>query len=59
MQRTWDTESKVTPVITGTTGAISKLFIKYPSDIPGNHDVKELHTTHILCTAHILRRVPC
>ena len=26
------------------------------SDIPGNHDVKELQKTAILGTAHILRR---
>ena len=27
------------------------------SDIPGNHDVKELQKTAILGTAHILRKV--
>ena len=27
------------------------------SDIPGNHDVKELQKTSILGTAHILRKV--
>ena len=36
---------------------ISKSFRKYVSDIPGNHDVKELQKTAILGTAHILRRV--
>ena len=32
-------------------------FRKYVSDIPGNHDVKELQKTAILGTAHILRKV--
>ena len=45
------------PVITGVPGTISKSFRKYMSDIPGNHDVKELHKTAILGTAHILRKV--
>jgi len=45
------------PVIIGATGTISKSFRKYVSDIPGNHDVKELQKTAILGTAHILGKV--
>ena len=45
------------PVIIGGTGTISKLFRKYVSNIPGNHEVKELQKTVILGTAHILRKV--
>jgi hypothetical protein len=30
---------------------------KYVSNIPGNHEVKELQKTAILGTAHILRKV--
>ena len=48
---------RVIPVIIGATGTISKSFRKYVSDIPGNHDVKELQKTTILGTAHILRKV--
>ena len=44
-------------IIIGATGTISKLFRKYVSDIPGNHDVKELQKTAILGTTHILRKV--
>jgi hypothetical protein len=47
----------VIPVIIGETGTISKSFRKYVSNIPGNHDVKELQKTAILGTAHILRNV--
>ena len=44
-------------IVTGATGAISKTFRKYVSNIPGNHEVKELQKTAILGTAHILRKV--
>jgi hypothetical protein len=47
----------VIPVIIGATGTISKSFRNYVSNIPGNHEVKELQKTAILGTAHILRKV--
>ena len=50
-------KTKVIPVIIGATGTISKSFRKYVSNIPGNHEVKELQKTTILGTAHILRKV--
>jgi len=57
IQRMWNIKSKVTPVIIGATGTISKSFRKYVSNIPGNHEVKELQKTAILGTAHILQKV--
>jgi hypothetical protein len=54
IQRMWNVKTKVIPVIIGTTGTISKSFRKYVSNIPGNHEVKELQKT---ATAHILRKV--
>ena len=57
IQRMWNVKTKVIPVIIGTTGTISKSFRKYVSNIPGNHEVKELQKTAILGTAHILRKV--
>jgi len=39
------------------TGTISKSFRRYVSNIPGNHEVKELQKAAILGTAHILRKV--
>ena len=45
------------PVIIGATGSISKSFIKYLSTIHVKHDIKELHKTAILDTAHVLREV--
>jgi len=38
----WSVKTKMIPVITGTTGTISKSFRKYASNIPGKHEVKEL-----------------
>ena len=54
IQRMWNVKTKV---IVGATGTISKTFRKYVSNIPGNHEVKELQKTAILGTAHILRKV--
>ena len=53
----WNVKTKVNPVIICGTGTISKSFRKYVSNIPGNHEVKELQKTAILVTAHILRQV--
>ena len=53
----WKVKTRVTPVIIGTTGTISKSLRKYISNIPGNHKVKELQKTAILGTAHILWKV--
>ena len=53
----WNVKTKVIPVIIGATGTISKSFRKYVSNIPGNHEVKELQKIAILGTAHILRKV--
>jgi hypothetical protein len=56
-QRMWNVKTKVTPVIIGATGTISKSFTKYLSSIPGKHDIKELQKTAILGTTHTLRKV--
>jgi hypothetical protein len=57
IQRIWNVKTKVTPVIIGATGTISKSFRKYLSSTPGKRDIKELQKTAILGTAHILRKV--
>jgi hypothetical protein len=48
----WRVKTKVTPVIIGATGTISKSLKKYLSTLPGKHDIKELQKTTILGTAH-------
>ena len=57
IQRMWNVKTKMIPVIIGATETISKSFLKYVSNIPGKHEVKELQKTAILGTAHILRKV--
>jgi hypothetical protein len=57
IQYTWNVKTKVTPVIIGATGTISKSFRKYLSSIPRRRNIKELQKTAILGTAHILRKV--
>jgi hypothetical protein len=50
-------KTKAILVIICRTYNISKSFRKYVSNIPGNHEVKEVQKTAILGTAHILRKV--
>jgi hypothetical protein len=57
IQRTWNVKTKVTPVIIGAPGTISKSFRKYLRSIPGKHGIKELQKTAILGTARVLREV--
>jgi hypothetical protein len=53
----WNIKTKVIPVVIGATKTISKLFRKCVSNVPRNHEVKELQKTTILRTAHIIRKV--
>jgi hypothetical protein len=53
----WNVKTKVTPVIIGAAGTISKSFRKYLSSVLGKHDIKELQKTGILGTAHTLQEV--
>jgi hypothetical protein len=53
----WNVKTKLTPVIIGATGTISKSFRIYLSSVPGKHDIKEPQKTAVLGTAHTLREV--
>jgi hypothetical protein len=53
----WNVKTKLIPVIIGATGTISKSFREYVSNIPENHEVKELQKAAILGTTHIFRKV--
>jgi hypothetical protein len=57
IQHMWNVKARVIPVIIGAIGTISKSFGIYVSNVPENHDVKELHKTAILGTAHIRQKV--
>ena len=47
----WNVITRLVPVTIGATGNISKSFRKYVSNIPGNHEVRELQKRAILGTA--------
>jgi hypothetical protein len=57
IQRMRNVKARVIPVIIGATGTISKSLRKYVSNIPGNHEVRELQKTATLGTAHVHRKV--
>jgi len=57
IQRMWNVETNVIPVIIGATGTISKSLRKHVSNTPGKREVKDQQKTAILGTAHILRKV--
>ena len=56
-QRIWNKKVEVIPVIIGATGIVDKNIKKYVGRIPGYHNIYSLHTSAILATAHILRKV--
>ena len=45
------------PIIIGLNGTIAKSLRHYLGNIPGKHEIKEVHNTAILDIAHILRKV--
>ena len=53
----WNVKKKVTSVIIGATGTISKSFRKCLNNITSKYDIKDLHQTAILGTAPMLREV--
>ena len=42
IQRMWNVEATVIPVITGATGTISNSLRQYLINVPGKHEIKEL-----------------
>jgi hypothetical protein len=55
IQRMWNVTAKLIPVITWATGTISKSLRQYLSNIPEQHEIKELqknsHVWHCTHTA--------
>ena len=47
IQRMWNVKTNVTAVIIGAGGTISKSFRKYLGNVPGMHEIMELHKTAI------------
>ena len=57
IQCIWNVKANVIPVIIRATGMISESFRKYLSNIPGEHEIKELQKTATLGMAHTLQKV--
>ena len=56
IQRMWRMRTKVTPVVVGALGIITKDFEKYIEEIPGEINIIEVQKIAMLGTAHILRK---
>jgi len=48
--------NKVTPVTVGAVGTVSDSSRKRQSNMPGEHEIKELQKAAILGTAYVLRK---
>jgi hypothetical protein len=57
IQRMWNMECFIMPVIIGATGIVSKSLQKYLETITGQHSIDSLQKTTILGTSHIIRKV--
>jgi hypothetical protein len=57
IQRMWNMNCFVIPVIIGATGIVSRSLQKYVETIPGQHSIDSLQKTAILGTSHIIRKV--
>jgi len=51
IQCMWNVTAKLIPVITGATGTISKSLRQYLSNIPEQHEIKELQKQKQPCMA--------
>jgi hypothetical protein len=54
MRRMWNVKPKLMPVMRGATGTVSKSLRQYLSNIPGEHEIKEIqknsHIGRCTCT---------
>jgi len=57
IQRMWNLKYTITPIITGTTGIVTRSLRKNLEIIPGKHSIDSLQKTAILGPSHIIRKV--
>jgi hypothetical protein len=53
----WNMKYMIIPVISGTTGIVTKALKNNLEDIPGKHSIDTLQKTAIPGTSHIMRKV--
>jgi len=57
IQRTWNMECTITPVIIAATGIVTRSLRKNLEAVPGKHSIDSLQKTAVLGTSHIIRKV--
>jgi hypothetical protein len=57
IQRMWNMECVITPVVTGSTGMVTKILKKNRKAIPGKHSIYTQQNTATFVTSHITRKV--
>jgi hypothetical protein len=57
IQRMWNLKCTIIPVMTGTTGIVTKSFWKNLEAIPGKYSIDLIQKAAILGTSHIKRKV--
>jgi len=53
----WNLKRTIMPVITGTTGIVTRSLRKYLEAVPGKHSIDSLHKTAIFGTSRIIGKV--
>jgi fructose-1,6-bisphosphatase/sedoheptulose 1,7-bisphosphatase-like protein len=57
IQRMWNLECTIIPIIVGATGIVTRSLRKNLECIPGKHSIDSLQMTAIPGTSHIIRKV--
>jgi len=57
IQRIWNLKCTSIPVITGSTGIVTRSLRKNLKAVPGKHSIDSLQNTGILGSSHIIRKV--
>ena len=57
IQRMWNLNCTIVPVIIAATGTVTRSLKKNLETVPGKHSIDSLQKTAILGTSHIIRKV--
>ena len=57
IQRMWNLNCTIVPIIIGATGIVTSGLRKNFEAVPGKHSIDSLQKTAVLGTSHIIRKV--
>ena len=57
IQRIWNRQCRIIPVIIGATGIVTRSLRKHFEIVPGKYSIDSLQKTAVLETSHIIRKV--